>query len=139
MLKKYPKIRTSVAIAAICLLTAAAVLAVTEYNEGTSLPDDLSGCIVVFYKDGCPDCKATMGQIQDAFKGTKDVFFLDSQSDTSKRIRERYPIQEVPSAVYVHISDEDYTMYVLYERTKDGPVTNFDAINRIIEVKDSLR
>lgn len=139
MPKKYPKIRTSVAIAATCLLATAAVLAITEYNGGTSPPGDLSGCIIVFYKDGCPDCKATMGQIQDAFKGTKDVFFLDSQSDTGKRIRERYPIQEVPSAVYVHISDENYTMYVLYEQTKNGPVTDFDAIDRIIEVKNSLR
>lgn len=139
MQKKYPKTRTSVTIAAICLLTAAAVLAMVKHNKGTSLPGDLSGCVIVFYKDGCPDCKATMGQIRDAFKGTKDVFFLDSQSDTGKRIRERYPIQEVPSAVYVHISDENYTMYVLYEQTKDGPVTDFDAINRIIEVKNSLR
>lgn len=139
MPKKYPKTKTFAAITAICIITATAILVTAGKNARGSLPDDISGCIVVFYKDGCPDCEATMEQIRNALEGTKDVFFLDSQSDVGKEVRERYPIREVPSAIYVHINDGDYTMYVLYERTKDGPVTDFDAIDRIIEIKESLR
>ena len=110
----------------------------SEYKP-ERIPDDLSGCIIVFYKDTCPDCQATMAEIREALKGTNDVFFLDSQSETGKEIRNQYPIHEVPSAIYVHTADDNYTMYILYEKTDQGTVTNFEAIDRIIELKNNSR
>lgn len=97
------------------------------------------GHIIVFYKDGCPDCEATMNQIETAMQNADDVIFLNTQSDAGKKIREKYPIHEVPSAVYIHKNDENYTSYVLYKKTENGIETDFTAITRIIELQKNSR
>lgn len=135
--RKTKKITIVVTIMLLAITTS--ILALIFIPKTEDLPDDLSGCIIVFYRDSCPNCKATMDQIRTALKGTNDVFFLDSRSKTGREIRNRYPIHEVPSAIYVHNTDDNYTMYVLYKKTEDGVVTDFEAIDRIIEIKNDSR
>lgn len=139
MAQKIPKTKKIIMTVTASILVVTVIMALTSVPKADKLPDDLSGCIIIFYKDSCPDCQATMDQIRTAFKDTKDVFFLDSRSETGKEIRDRYPIHEVPSAIYIHTADDNYTMYVLYKKTEEGAVTDFDAIDRIIEIKHDSR
>jgi hypothetical protein len=65
---------------------------------------------------------------------------VKSRSKLGKKIREQYPISEVPTAVYIHVNDDNYTSYVLYKKTDDGEtIPDYDAINRITELKTTER
>lgn len=133
------------------LATAIAILIITgtaymcnattlmQKTRESTLIENPKGRIIVFYKDGCPDCEATMEQIETAMQNADDVIFLNTQSNTGKKIRERYPIHEVPSAIYIHKNDENYTSYVLYKKTESGIETDFAAITRIIELQKNSR
>lgn len=99
------------------------------FIESDNIPDDLTGCIIIYFKYGCNDC----ARIHDALikslndNNVKNYYFVSSQSEIGKKLRQTYPIDAVPTGIYVR-KDKDanvghYTK-VLYDITADSDATN---------------
>lgn len=85
------------------------------------VPDDVSGCLIVYYKLGCPDCEAIYDDLKTRLEGRKNVYRVATRSKQGKALREQYPVPEVPSGVYV-TKDGTPVIEVLY-KTKNGKTT----------------
>ena len=65
------------------------------------LPEDLDGCIVVFYRFDCPDCKAIYEDLMAASANVENIYFVSSRSEQGSALIEQYPVPEVPYGIYL--------------------------------------
>ena len=94
--------------------------------------DERLGVILIFYKYNCPDCIETHDMILESLSNYPDaeVYFVSSRSEIGKELVTEYEIQEVPSALYIRIPPEGFTVEDygplatlyrdFYERKPDG-------------------
>lgn len=94
--------------------------------EESELPDDLSGKIVIYQKFGCPDCRAIFDDLTSAFAGRDDVYWVSTRSDTGIKLREQYPVNDVPAGLYIK-DEKAFAELKLY--TKVGDKTILDERN----------
>lgn len=113
------------------------------FTESENIPDDLRGCLIFYFKYGCPDCGAIHDEFMDYIKtnSIKNIYFVSSRSERGKKLLEQYPVDEVPAIVYVRIKESEisktYTE-VLYEKIKnknndETTVFRKDKLNFVIE------
>ena len=117
---------------------AAIIRGIQNSPEENELPDDLSGKIIIYYRFGCSDCEALYEDLSDALFGS-DFLWVSTRSRQGKALRSRYPVQYVPSGVYISTDGTENFTHVLYG-TRDGiPYLNYDAVNRLIELQNEQR
>ena len=97
------------------------------YTESPNIPDDLGGKILIYFKYGCPDCAAVHDSLMEYIKqyDVKDIYFVSSRSAKGKQLIQQYPIDEVPSGVYIRsqkseISDTYTEVLYIKQTTSDG-------------------
>lgn len=83
----------------------------------SELPEDLSDCVVVCYRFGCEDCTALLPGIMDELSSIERVYYTSTRTPQGQEFIKKYPVDEVPSAVYVR-ADGTRLSYTLY--TNDG-------------------
>ena len=83
--------------------------------EEDVLPDDLHGKIIIYFRFGCPDCSAVYPELSKKLMEIKDVYWISSRSPQGKQLLQSYPVDEVPSALYVK-ADGTYSTIILYEK-----------------------
>lgn len=73
------------------------------FIESDDIPDDLSGCIIIYYKFGCDDCARVHDPLLESLKknGAENYYFVSSRSKIGEKLRETYPIDAVPTGVYI--------------------------------------
>ena len=87
-------------------------------DQSEELPDDLTGCIIIFVKFGCPDCENVHDKLVKCLEdnNVENVFFVSSRSEKGKELVEKYQIQAVPSGTYFKKQGEPGSRYseILY-------------------------
>jgi hypothetical protein len=92
-------------------------------DQSAEVPDDPKGCVIIFFKWGCPDC----ANIHDELTATlKDydlykTYFVSSRSDRGQQLLAQYPVSEVPSGIFIYYQNTDgldYQSKILYDDTK---------------------
>lgn len=72
-------------------------------DQSESLPENLQGCIIIYFKYGCSDC----GRIHDDLleyvetNNVQNIYFVSTRSEKGKQLLETYPVMSVPTGVYV--------------------------------------
>lgn len=83
------------------------------FKESKDIPSDLTGSIVIFYKYGCPDCKAIHDELMQELEKYKDnkIYFVSTHSATGNRLvypngdTEKAFINDVPAIAYYQYYD----------------------------------
>lgn len=72
-------------------------------DQSDELPEDLSGCVLIYFKYGCPDCADIHDDLMTAMQSvsTEKIYFVSTRSEKGKTLLEKYPMSEIPSAVYI--------------------------------------
>ena len=97
----------------------------------SELPENLSKAIVIYYRFGCPDCEATYPTLSKTLSAYTDVYWVSSRSDQGVALKEKYPIEVVPTGIYIK-DDGTYLTYILYQSTADGPVLDTTELQHLI-------
>lgn len=105
------------------------------------LPDDLSGSIILFYRFGCKDCEAVYEELAAYVAEKPNVYWVSSRSKQGEALRKTYPIESVPTGIYIHADDTDtYTKKTLDNTDENGNVVlDVDAINRLLYLQSENR
>lgn len=89
-------------------------------DQSEELPEDLSGCIIIYVKYGCIDCDEIHDGITSYLneKETNNIYFVSTRSEKGQKLLEQYPVTAVPTGIYIlNEPIGDTTMYyeVLYD------------------------
>lgn len=115
-------------------------------KESKINPENVApGSIVIFYKYGCTDCEAIYKDLKTELNNISDVYWVSSESTTGASLRESYPIEEVPTGVYIRndtlSGNVTFSKFVLYTTDKDGnTILNTDAkkgLPRLLSMKEA--
>jgi hypothetical protein len=102
-----------------------------EYSEKgfieSELPDDLTGKIIIYFKYGCDDCKGIHDSLMQYISDNSltDIYFVSSRSKAGKKLLEKYPVAEVPSAIYIRQKEStvsDMFMEKLYVKSDSDEI-----------------
>lgn len=110
----------------------------------SKLPDNLEGCIVLYYRFDCPDCHAVYNDLSAAVKDKDSIYWVSTRSEQGKALLAQYPVNEVPSGIYFRkntYSDAlTYTKKVLYTTdSSENTVLYKDNLNRLLELQSSTQ
>lgn len=115
----------------------------TGRRESTDVPTEkLEGSIIIYFKPGCPDCAAIWDELTKAVDEASaknprgKTYFVNTKSPTGRALLERYPVDEIPSGVYVASKGNNTPAFreVLFEKTRDYETEDVETTFR----KDSL-
>lgn len=72
-------------------------------DQSNLLPDDLKGCIIIYFKYGCIDCEKIHDDLLTHLENvdTSKIYFVSTRSEKGKQILSQYPVNAVPSGVYI--------------------------------------
>ena len=109
------------------------------YRESKVDVDDetsLQGAILLYYKPGCPDCTAIWDELTNAVAEADkpDVYFINTKSPTGRKLLERYPVEDVPSGVYVARAENNTDSFreKLFMTTKNGTHFRWEALDFLL-------
>lgn len=100
--------------------------------EESDLPENITDMTVIYYKFGCPDCKAIHKNLHDQLKVYDNIYYIYTRSKTGKRLRKTYPVKKVPSAIYIDKNKRTYTC-VLYKKQNRHAKLDWDNLNKLIK------
>lgn len=107
------------------------------------LPDNLSGCIVIFYKFGCTDCEAIYDELSAHINNQANIYWISSRSAQGQRLISQYNIDYVPTGIYIMKDSDDGSDFVkkrLAEVDANGnPVLNTEGLNRLLYLQEQNR
>lgn len=90
----------------------------------STLPENLAGAIIIYYRFDCPDCRNTHDEIMNMIKDVPNVYFVCSRSVQGVTLMETYPVEKVPSGIYVRSYTYNgalsYTKKILYTSDESG-------------------
>lgn len=101
-------------------------------DQSKDVPADPKGCIIIYYKWGCKDCKNIHDSLTAKLK-TYDLFktyFVSSRSDRGQKLLKDYAVDSVPSGVYIYyesLRNVTYKSRALNDGTKLDEY-NLDAL-----------
>lgn len=106
------------------------------------LPDDLTGCIIIYYKFGCPDCEAIYTELKEKLSDKPNVYWIASRSIQGKKLLGSYPVEKVPTGVYIYKNpNKNATSFVqkqLYEKDENNnTILVNDNLNRLLELQSN--
>lgn len=106
------------------------------------LPDNISGCIIIFYKFGCKDCETIYQELSDYVDSRDNIYWVSSRSSQGKALLANYPIESIPTAIYIHENSDGnaYTKKTLYQKDRDGnTIFDTNAMDRLLYLQAQNR
>lgn len=108
------------------------------------LPSNLQQCIIIYYKFGCKDCEGIYKELQGSIKDTQNIYWVSTRSNQGKKLRELYPIDAVPTGVYIYSdstsSAPHFIKKILYERDNTELIhLNKTNLERLLELQSDCR
>lgn len=105
---------------------------VNHSPKENELPDNLTGCIVIYYKFGCNDCEAIYDDLKNNIQDKPNIYWVCSDSVQGEQLLEQYPVTEVPTGIYIR--QESFNESITY--TKKYLATVDEDGNTILNQKD---
>lgn len=108
----------------------------------STLPETLEpGAIIIYYRFDCPDCHAIYEDLMRATENVDNIYFVSSRSEQGKALIELYPVNEVPSGIYLRTYTYngaiEFTRKILYYTDANGNVVFDQAnFNRLLELRE---
>lgn len=97
------------------------------------LPKSINDVTVIYYRFGCNDCNELYEELSERFENLSDVYWVATRSEQGKELREQYPVESVPSAIFIH--DGKAVTFELYTKTtKNDTITATIDENNISEL-----
>lgn len=96
-----------------------------------TLPDDLSGKLIILYRFGCQDCEAIHADLQTALQDTQDTYWIATRSNQGQEFLQQHPVDLVPSAVYTTADRHTFT-YTLYKTSTAGAQLDTQALQDLL-------
>lgn len=108
-------------------------------DQSEEIPEDPKGSVILFYRWGCTDCVAVHDALlakleeYDLYK----TYFVSSQSRRGKELLEQFPMESVPSGIYIRYdtAGNGYQGYVL----NDGTDLNEYNLDTLLSVQTYIR
>lgn len=90
--------------------------------EETPVQDEseLSDCLLVYFRFGCPDCEAVHADLSKTLDDAERVYYISTRSRQGAALMERFPVDEVPCVVYVYPDGASFAKSVPYRRDASG-------------------
>lgn len=109
-------------------------------DQSDEVPDDPKGCVIIFFKWGCTDCLNIHDELleklteYDLFK----TYFVSSKSDRGQELLAEYPMDSVPSGIYIYY---DMSNGVAYQGhvLNDGTSLNEYNLDTLLSVQTYIR
>lgn len=104
-------------------------------DQSDILPDDLKGCIIIYFKYGCSDCEKIHDDILDYIneKNVTDIYFVSTRSKKGIELLQQYSVETVPSGIYIMknptSSTERYTEILYNMNAPASQVNTFVSKN----------
>lgn len=97
-------------------------------DQSDEVPEDPKGCVIIFFRWGCPDCTNIHDALLEKMKeyDLYKTYFVSSRSDRGQELIEQYPIEAVPSGIYIYYDMNSGVPYQ-YKVLNDG--TALDEYN----------
>ena len=104
-----------------------------EYSpEEDTLPNDITNITVIYYRFGCKDCEKMYHSLSEKFDNVSDVYWIATRSKQGTKLRETFPIETVPSAIY--ISDKETAVsFEFYSKSTENNKTTIELNENGIE------
>lgn len=94
------------------------------------LPENINGSIIIYYRFGCTDCEAIYADLSKSISDKDNIYWVSTESDQGKELMKSYPIDSVPSGIYIYNSKQNNNTYVqkpLYKTSENASVTFFET------------
>ena len=108
------------------------------------LPSNLQQCIIIYYKFGCKDCEEIYIELQSSIEDAPNIYWVSTRSNQGKKLRELYPIDAVPTGVYIYndstSSAPHFIKKILYEYENTEQIhLNKTNLERLLELQNDCR
>lgn len=101
-----------------------------------SLPVDTRGIIVLYYRFDCPDCATIFPELQRVVQDRNDVYWVSTRSKQGQTLREKFPVEEVPSAIYIKQDGKHFIKKILLNIDENGKETlDTENLNRLFKLQ----
>lgn len=90
--------------------------------------------IVIYLRYDCKDCHRAWPELKERLKDKNDVYIIYTRTPRGKAIRERYPITDVPSGIFIK-NEKEYIRKSLYANGEP----NLKNVNRLLELQQKQR
>ena len=105
-----------------------------------TLPDDLTNTTIIYYRFGCHDCNKIDNQLQEKFKNSPNTYWVATRSAQGKDLRKDYPVESVPSALYIDNQKIGIVFDLTAKETINGKITtsvNEQNVNELIHIQNA--
>lgn len=113
-----------------------AITAIEYSPEEDVLPEDyneLKGKIILYFRFGCQDCEDVYEDLSRQIEPVKDdVYWVSTRSEQGEKLRETYPVDHVPSLVYISTTGEAFK-YRLDTDFGDRAGLDMDVLKNILQ------
>lgn len=109
-------------------------------DQSKDVPKDPKGCVIIFFKWGCPDCANIHNELLKTLK-KYDLFktyFVSSRSERGQELLNKYPMDEVPSGIYIYY-DMDSGVSYQGKVLNDGTKLNEYNLDTLLSVQTYIR
>lgn len=103
-----------------------------------TLPDDLTNTTIIYYRFGCHDCNKVDNQLQEKFKNSPNTYWVATRSKQGKTLRKDYPVENVPSALYIDNQKTGIVFDLIIKQTINGKIStsvNEQNVNELISMQ----
>lgn len=115
------------------------IYAVKHTPVESILPDDLTNTTIIYYRFGCHDCNKIDNQLQEKFKNAPNTYWVATRSEQGKKLRKNYPVESVPSALYIDNQKIGIVFDLARKQTINGKVStsvNEQNVNELIQIQN---
>lgn len=98
------------------------------------LPTDLKNKLIIYYKFGCGDCESIHNELQEMLHEHKDVYVIYTRSKQGKELRKTYPVEKVPSGMYIQSDGTNVTLPLYSENADKEPVLDRQNLNTLLKL-----
>lgn len=116
------------------------IYAVKHTPVESILPDDLTNTTIIYYRFGCHDCNKIDNQLQEKFKHVPDTYWVATRSEQGKKLRKDYPVESVPSALYIDNQKIGIVFDLATKQTINGKIStsvNEQNVNELIQIQNA--
>lgn len=104
------------------------------------LPDNLTNATIIYYRFGCHDCNKIDNQLQEKFKNSPNTYWVATRSEQGKKLRKDYPVESVPSAIYIDNQKIGIVFDLKTQQTINGKIStsvNEQNVNELIHIQNA--
>ena len=104
--------------------------------EESKPPEDLSGCILLYYRFGCSDCEAVYPELSKKVNGQKNIYWICTRSEIGTILRKEYPVSRVPAGAYIR-TDHTGLILPLYQTTANGTLLHEQNLELLLRAQEN--